>query len=515
MAKYLAIESDALRLHLLSASSRAGGLRLEKSVVAEEDKALTPATAVQIGTRLKELLKEEGIAPAPLLVSVPRDRVVLKEIKIPVVPAHEEAAVVRFQALREFTESADEIVIDYSPLPAAGHERRVQIVSVRKEFVSACRKLAEELGVPLKAVTPRSYALLAGLQRAIAQNAVTAPDASAATALLVRGERWGELIIQRGGNLILARSLAAPSLATDAALIAELRRNLAIHANQNPDSPVRAIYLPEPDTVGGLRDRLQTALELPVYSYEPLAGLPAPDGPRGTLVGLAGIAGLAAQGTFPINFAKPREPKPPRDPNKRLIGYAAAGAFLLVLAVGAFAGWQLYQKERQISFLDKEKRNTDMALKHLEPDAKRLKTLDDWAATEVNWLDELYDASANAKEGERLRIVSFSGVPIDVRSTKSKHVAAVSLRGIMNDHRPVENLVKEFVSEPTYNVAFAKPESNRTGIERRTFRQQFSFRYEIEKRSLDKYTRTFTAVMPKRSRSGEDDAFLEFGGMLP
>jgi len=512
--RFLALESDALRLHLLAASSRVGSLRLEKTLVAEEEKALAPATAADIGARLKELLKEEKIAPNALLVSVPRDRVVLKEIKIPVVPAHEEPAVVRFQALREFTENADEIVIDFTPLSTAGNERRVQIVSVRKDFVLACKKLADAVGVPLKAVAPRSYALLAGLQRAIAQNAVAAPEPGAATALLVRGERWGELIIQRGGNLILARSIAAQALSTDAALIGELRRNLAIHANQNPDSPVRAIYLPEPDSVGGLRERLQAGLEMPVHSYEPLAGLPAPDGPRGTLVGLAGIVALASQGEFPINFAKPREPKPPRDPQKRLLGYAAAAALILVLAFGAFAGLHLFNKERQIANLEKQKQHSDNMLRQLDPDAKRLKAIDEWAATDINWLDELYEASARTQDGQRIRVTSFTAAPIDNRNLKSKQIASISIRGVTTDHQPVANLVSDIDQEPSYRRG-PTTEKRNTQIERFRFPQEFTFKYDIEKRPANKYTRTFTAELPPKRSRGDAGGFPDFGGMFP
>jgi len=510
--RYLALESDSLRLHLMSGSSRAGSLRLEKTLFAEEEKALSPATASEIGGRLKQLLKDEDIDPAGILVCVGRDRIVLKEIKIPMVPSHEEPAVVRFQALREFTEGPEEIVIDYTPMPAHGTERRVQVLSVRKEFVQACRKLAEAAGVPLRAIAPRSYAILSGLQRAIAQNAVAAPEANAATAVLVRGDRWGELIIQRGGHLILARALAAQTLTNDGALIGELRRNLAIHANQNPDAPVKALYLPEPDSPGGLRERLQSSLEIPVHSYEPLAGLPAPDGPRGAQVGLAGMLALAAQNVFPVNFAKPREPKPPRDPNKRLLSLAAAAAMALILLLGVAGAAHVFMLERQISTLDKIKSNGDNTLKQLDPDAKRLKALDEWAATDVNWLDELYDATARTNEISKMRITTFSAAPLDNRASKSKSVAVVSLKGVIVDHQPITNYVQDLDKETAYRRGPNQLKENR-GIERLRFRQEFSFKYDIEKRPISGYTKSFTAELPKKGgRGGEPGAFPDFGG---
>src|SRR5262249_54431363 len=151
---------------------------------------------------------------------------------------------------------ADEITLDYLPLTVTGTERRVQIIAVRKDLVAAYRKAAEVAGLTLITVTPRPYALLAGLQRAIATKHVPpAQPPDAAVALLVRGDKWGEFAILHQGALTITRSLSGPPLTNDTALLGEIRRNLAVHANQNPEHPVRALYLAEPDTPGGLRER--------------------------------------------------------------------------------------------------------------------------------------------------------------------------------------------------------------------------------------------------------------------
>ena len=87
---------------------------------------------------------EAGIPLAPVLACIGRDRVILKEIKVPAVAEHEEPALVRFQALKEFADSGEEVVLDYIPLgPAGADGRRVQVISVRKDLVRTYRKLAE------------------------------------------------------------------------------------------------------------------------------------------------------------------------------------------------------------------------------------------------------------------------------------------------------------------------------------------------------------------------------------
>ena len=52
-----------------------------------------------------------------------------------------------------------------------------------------------------------------------------------------------------------------------------------------------------------------------------------PSQKRGAFIGAVGL--LHSQGSrqgLPINFAQPKQPRPPRDPNRKKIIYAAAAA---------------------------------------------------------------------------------------------------------------------------------------------------------------------------------------------
>ena len=121
-------------------------------------------------------------------------------------------------------------------------------------------------------------------------------------------------------------ALSGPALASDTALLGEIRRNLAVYAGQATQHPVRALYVAEAESLTlGVGDRIRDTLAIPVHRFDPLAGLePPPGATAGSFTGAAGMFHLYGRSrVLPVNFVKPREPKPPRDPNRRVYALAA------------------------------------------------------------------------------------------------------------------------------------------------------------------------------------------------
>ncbi len=521
MSRFLALDGDTNLLQVLSANVKGDTVRLERSLAWEEEQSVNLTNAAAIGGRLRDQLKSAGVAAAPLLVCVGRDRVVLKEIRIPSVPEHEEPAIVRFQAMKEFTDGGDEVVLDYVPLgPATAEGRRIQVMSVRKDVLKAFRALAEAAGLKVAALTPRPFALLAGLKQAIRTGLAPAPEpADAPIGLLVRGPKWGEFTIARNGFLGMTRSIAGPALSSDQAILGEIRRNLALYASQNQDTPVRTLYLAEPDSPGGLRDRLQDSLSIPVHAYEPLVGIPAPDGPQGTFAGLAGLFAQQASSESTINFAQPREPRPPRDPNKRLLAICAVAALLLIAAFGGYSYLKVSSMKAEVDRIRIKLDTANSDLRKLEPDEKRIKALDAWTATNINWLDELYDMTARMPDTKTLRLISIQmntredhaptttvAVPPGPNSANKKETAGtMTIRGIYSSESFSFTRFKGELSEPNaffeLNAPSVKP--NRV-LDPTHFDMEFTTKIDLARRPRDKYTRTFTAK--SLSRFGADVA---------
>ncbi|HEX4611106.1 MAG TPA: hypothetical protein VH092_23145, partial [Urbifossiella sp.] len=183
MSRFLAIDFDPQGVFVAAGTARGGAARVEQVLawVPGADHgppALTGDTAKAIGEQIRDRLKAANIAPAPALVCVGRDRVIFREATYPPVPPAEEPAVVRFQVLKELPENPEDLVLDYVQLPEPGPDgqRRATVVVVRKDVLAAVQAMCAAAGLKLAGVTPRPFAVAAGLSAAVAAGRLTPAD---------------------------------------------------------------------------------------------------------------------------------------------------------------------------------------------------------------------------------------------------------------------------------------------------------------------------------------------------
>ncbi|MBI1917876.1 MAG: hypothetical protein HYS12_24540 [Planctomycetes bacterium] len=412
--RFLALDWDQQQLHLVAATVAGGSVRFTRAVMLEELSSPNPAEALELGQRLRERLKAAGIAPAPVLACVGRDRVILKEVRYPDVPAHEEPALVRFQAVKELSDAADDVVLDYVPLGTAPTgEKRAQVLVVRRELLSAYQTLCQAAGLRLTGVTPRPYGMAGCLRRLIGSSVLMPPPEppDSAVALVTVGERWAEFCIVKGDMVLQARSLVVgPGVA------GEVRRNLAVHNGQSPQNPVRALYLALSGEQAALREKLVETLSIPVHLFDPFAGAEGSELPtsgRGTFAGAVGLLHLMAERhELPINFAQPKQPRPPRDPNQRRYLLAAA-AVLMLLSAGLVVGKTAVDSRHETLIeIQGDVNDLNRQLTQEREKAKKLQALHEWEG--VPWPDELYELSACVPKGaisRDFRVLSVEGLP--------------------------------------------------------------------------------------------------------
>lgn len=514
MARYLALDWDHNRLQVVAATLRHGVVHMQQAVAWSEEKSPNPADAEALGRLLRERLQAAGIAPAPVLACVGRDRVVLKEIRHPPVPPAEEPALVRFQAIKELTDPPDEVVIDYAPTGeiSSEGERRALVLVLRRELLAVYQALCRGAKLKLVGICPRPFGTAACLKQVAGSVPLTpVPDPPDATvAVLTVAPRWAEFCVVRDGQLLFARTLPAPALSGDAALVGEIRRNLAVHAGQVGQQPVRALYVASGE-VAVLQQRLQETLAIPVYPLDPFAGSQQPQlstDNRGPFTGAVGLLHAQAAGrALPINFIQPREPKPVRDPNQGRLLVGGLIAALLLIGLVMFSYAMLSARDREVEALTAQQADLDRRLAQTEEELRRLKALDDWDSRGIVWLDELYDLTDRIPADGSLRLTLLAGDPLPV-SAKAKYVAKMTLKGNGNTDRIVDGLVANLNTESHYH---AYPPTRDTGPGTSRFTRQFTARVDLLQRPPIEYQRRL-AVAPEspRDRRGRGGAGAGF-----
>ena len=514
MSKFIAIDLAPDGIFVAAGSARAGQVRIDRALSwteadGEAPPMLSTDTARRIGEQLRDRLRAAGIAPAPVLISVGRGRVILKELRYPAVPPTEEPALVKFQAMKELSDAADEVVLDYTPLSngAAEGERRSMAVVIRKELFAAIQQLCAAANLKLQAVTPRPYAIAAGLNRAFATGAVPAPEAKTeAVAALLLGPAGGEFTVTRSGEVNFTRDVAGPVASSEPMLLGEVRRNLTMYAGAAPGHPVQGLYVAEAG--GGWAGRLRAAMGVPVHAYDPLnGGVPeVPEPLRGRFAGAAGLLATRAAGVLPINFAAPRQPVVEKDPHKKQFVIAALAVVLLLLVGGFYGYLQLSSADNRLASLRAEKSNLEQQVKNLEPDAKRLDAANKWKSRQVNWLDELFDSTDRFRAAADRRPANgkfyatrFDGqaLPPDSKTGRQTYQAKADIKIASTNPNPINSFYELTKGESKYysgaKISYGAAVSGDSSAKEYTVNVT-----GVKGRKPDEYTRNPTFVPPNR-----------------
>jgi Tfp pilus assembly PilM family ATPase len=501
VARYLALDWDYEQLRIVAATVRAGQVRIEQAAVWQEKQSPNPADAEAVGRQLRERLKEAGITPAPVLACVGRDRVILREVRYPAVAAAEEAGVIRFQVLKELTDSAQEVIIDYTPMGEVGpgEERRAMVLTARRELLATYQTLCRSAGVKLAALTPRPFGTLACLRVYLKNEedkgtfSESHKDGSAqvAVALLTAAGRWSEFCLVRGDTLLVARSLPeGPTLA------AEVRRNLAVYTAQSPRHVVSRLYLAGNGDTGTHPERLQETLGIPVRCFDPFmgpAGAVLPEQNRGAFAGAIGLLHSQSNGKpLAINFASPKEPQVARNPNKRRLAVAAGMAALLLVGAVSYCYSQLATLDSQIDALTVQKSQLSTQMPLIEEEEDHLKELNEWSRSNVCWLDELYNLTALVPTTNTLRLYEIKG---DTQpQPKDKPVAQMELKLMTRD---AGDIVFAYLDKMAADKHYVPHTHRRSGdlAKDPTFSGQFTALVEVENQPPEKYQQHLTATL--------------------
>jgi hypothetical protein len=209
---------------------------------------------------------------------------------------------------------------------------------------------------------------------------------------------------------------------------------------------------------------------------------------------------------LPINFVQPREPKPPRDPNKRALTWAAGVAAGLMLLLGGIGYLRLSGQERRVKALQAEKQQAEEDRDSKAKVDQRNKALADWLKTDVVWLDELYELTAMFPDGNKALLTKLTTKPNPSAQTRNSRFAALmDLEGFAtNDNKPLADF-RAALDNDGYSIGPIVPKAGSTGVRgvnRLLFRQQWGANsIGVPKRPPTEYTRKLAVKTP--STNGE------------
>jgi hypothetical protein len=206
-------------------------------------------------------------------------------------------------------------------------------------------------------------------------------------------------------------------------------------------------------------------IQTPVHTFDPFAGaetLDLPLGQRGAFAGAMGLLFARAEGQLPINFASPRQPKPPQNFNYRLVRLAGVACVALLLGLVILGRVLHAAYSIDVEAVRQQRVKVEEELANTQLNQRRFKAIDDWDMLVV--LDELYDLTARIPDVNSLRIKSISIDP-SPRSSKTHYVAKATIKGelrlspgqaVLNLREPLDKLIGEFSRDG--NGSYYSPE---------------------------------------------------------
>jgi hypothetical protein len=393
----LAVQWDRENLDYLLAERHSGSVKVRSigtaRLVSDEGEPLA------VSDVLKQEVQRLGVRKPKVVVGLNRAQVDVSTLELPPATDDELPELVMNQVLRDAGDLADEGVVDFVPLSGTGEEaRRVFAFIVERGALEHVEQVCAEASAKPVAVVYRPLACVTLLQRVVPQSQQTMILAT------VQGNQ-ADLSIVRHGQLIYTRTARLGSTETVEAaadkLAVEVQRSLAA-ASLTPDAEDQHMYVfGALDSGEPLVELLADKLSVPVSLLDPLRhdhieGLVRESASR--VAPLLGMVHEHFADGHPIDFLHPKQPPSPPNPWRRVGGYAAVAAALLL----CFGYWQWNERAKaneELGELRDSLRTLTKQVEKVQQKQRVVTAVQAWQRDGVNWLDELYDITNRFPKG--------------------------------------------------------------------------------------------------------------------
>jgi Tfp pilus assembly protein PilN len=191
------IEVTRTSLRLLVAEGEGKSVRVRRFLV-------EPIGAPQeAGARLPLLIKQAKLDGAEAIVTIAREQVITRMLKLPAVRPEELGRMVELSGKAQLPFPREQAVADYQVLEQSGGATTVQLIACHRQVVDHAVALARQAGCDPIALVPSSWGVLAWYQQLGRAAEIPEP----AMVINVDGDHTDLLLVERG-RLLFSRSLA-------------------------------------------------------------------------------------------------------------------------------------------------------------------------------------------------------------------------------------------------------------------------------------------------------------------
>lgn len=414
MARLLALEWDAKEARVAVAQRRGKDVIVEQAFsveLAPRDPGQTFADT-NVGERVASALAARRVSRAETLVAVGRASIELRLLTIPPAPAAELPEMVRFQALRQFSALGEDWPLDFVPLQHSEETgSKVLAATISPDLVTQIRQTCDAAGLTPRRLVLRPFAAASLLRRRDSDG-----RCRLMVDMLTDEADLTVLVDQNVAFLRTVRLSVSGGEELNRALLAEIRRTMVAAQNQLGGRRVEQIVLfGDGKSHEGLLSQLEQNLSVDVEFFNPFSGLRLHsslasadlDNP-GRFAPLLGMLIDEAAGTpHAIDFLHPRrKPTPPNVRRRNIMIGAGVGALLLLLF--GIVWVQVASLDRKIDDLTEQKTKLESTVKAANERLRDVGEIDQWARSDITWLEELHDLSVKFPPAEEAIITQLT-----------------------------------------------------------------------------------------------------------
>ena len=394
MARYLALEWDAREARVVVASSRGTGIVLEHAFQVELLPEAGEANQLDVGERIAAALAARGIKQSEALVAIGRANIELRNMNLPPAPPEEIPDLVRFQAMRQFTNIGEDWPLDYVELGREEDDETLPVLaaSLSLETVDQIKQVCEAGNLSANRLLLRPFAA-ASLLRRFGSN-----DGKCELLVDLLADE-ADLTVVADGSVVVMRTVRLPTTDEPAviarAVLGEIRRTIGAAQSQLRGRRIeRIVICGDGAEHTALKTTVEEQLSLEVSIFDPFQAVdvksrfekPLQPGQYTPLIGV--LADEAAGERHAIDFLNPRKrPEAPSNRGRQLVYGAFAAAVVLLLG-----GWyflSLRNKDLEIADLRAEILSNQDLVERSQQKIEQADQIAIFPDTDIVWLDEL------------------------------------------------------------------------------------------------------------------------------